>query len=154
MKQSTMEAYAEVDMILNLMDEKYVREIPEKLRTLFKSKKAKDYSKNIVDNKPLKEQNLNKETLSILAVLNYNYWCKDEKRKKELWDIYSENDRKYQQELREKYSPDDILKKDNSPKYHKDISKEDTIIEYKESIFKRIINKIKSIFHINKGLSD
>ena len=65
MKQSTMEAYAEVDTILNLMDEKYVREIPEKLRTLFKSKKAKEYSKNIVDNIPLKEQNLNKETLSI-----------------------------------------------------------------------------------------
>lgn len=149
MKQSTMEAYAEVDMILNLMDEKYVREIPEKLRTLFKSKKAKDYSKNIVDNKPLKEQNLNKETLSILAVLNYNYWCKDEKRKKELWDIYSENDRKYQQELREKYNPEDILKKNNSPKYVENTSKEDTIIEYKESIVKKIINKIKSIFHIN-----
>ena len=149
MKQSTMEAYAEVDMILNLMDEKYVREIPEKLRTLFKSKKAKDYSKNIVDNKPLKEQNLNKETLSILAVLNYNYWCKDEKRKKELWDIYSENDRKYQQELREKYNPEDILKKNNSPKYIENTSKEDTIIEYKESIVKKIINKIKSIFHIN-----
>ena len=149
MKQSTMEAYAEVDMILNLMDEKYVREIPEKLRTLFKSKKAKDYSKNIVDNKPLKEQNLNKETLSILAVLNYNYWCKDEKRKKELWDIYSENDRKYQQELREKYNPEDILKKNNSPKYVENTSKEDTIIEYKESIVKKIMNKIKSIFHIN-----
>ena len=149
MKQSTMEAYAEVDMILNLMDEKYVREIPEKLRTLFKSKKAKDYSKNIVDNKPLKEQNLNKETLSILAVLNYNYWCKDEKRKKELWDIYSENDRKYQQELREKYNPEDILKKNNTPKYVENTSKEDTIIEYKESIVKKIINKIKSIFHIN-----
>ncbi len=149
MKQSTMEAYAEVDMILNLMDEKYVREIPEKLRTLFKSKKAKDYSKNIVDNKPLKEQNLNKETLSILAVLNYNYWCKDEKRKKELWDRYSENDRKYQQELREKYNPEDILKKNNSPKYVENTSKEDTIIEYKESIVKKIINKIKSIFHIN-----
>ena len=149
MKQSTMEAYAEVDMILNLMDEKYVREIPEKLRTLFKSKKAKDYSKNIVDNKPLKEQNLNKETLAILAVLNYNYWCKDEKRKKELWDIYSENDRKYQQELREKYNPEDILKKNNSPKYVENTSKEDTIIEYKESIVKKIINKIKSIFHIN-----
>ena len=149
MKQSTMEAYAEVDMILNLMDEKYVRPLPQKLRTLFKSKKAKEYSKNIVDNIPLKEQNLNKETLSILAVLNYNYWCKDEKRKKELWDIYSENDRKYQQELREKYNPEDIFKKNNSPKYVENTSKEDTIIEYKESIVKKIINKIKSIFHIN-----
>ena len=42
MKQSTMEAYAEVDTILNLMDEKYVREIPEKLRELFKNKKYPD----------------------------------------------------------------------------------------------------------------
>lgn len=155
MKQSTMEAYAEVDTILNLMDEKYVREIPEKLRELFKNKKAKDYSKNIVDNIPLKEQNLNKETLSILAVLNYNYWCKDEKRKKELWDIYSENERKYQQELREKYNPDDLFKKRNPEKSLNDTSKEESaIIEYKESIFKKIINKIKSMFHINKESSD
>lgn len=36
MKQSTMEAYAEVDTILNFMDKEYISEIPEKLRNMFR----------------------------------------------------------------------------------------------------------------------
>ena len=106
MNQSTMEAYAEVDTVLNLMDKKYLEEIPVKLRELFSKEKSKEYIKEIVPNKPLKEQNLKEETLSILAVLNYNYWCKDEVHKKELLELYSENERKFQDELREKYNPD------------------------------------------------
>ena len=82
MNQSTMEAYAEVDAVLNLMDKKYLDEIPSKLRELFSKEKSKDYFKKIVSDKPLKEQNLKEETLAILAVINYNYWCKDEKHKR------------------------------------------------------------------------
>ena len=97
MKQSTMEAYAEVDTILDFMDKEYISEIPEKLRNIFREKKAKDYIKNIVPSKPLEEQELKDETLSILAVLNYNYWCKDESEKKELLKLYADNEKKYQE---------------------------------------------------------
>ena len=38
MKQSTMEAFAEVDTILGYMDNIYVQQIPEKLRKLIKEK--------------------------------------------------------------------------------------------------------------------
>lgn len=93
MKQSTKDAYAEVDAILNLMDEKYIKVIPKKLRTMIKAKKTKDYTKKIVSNRPLAEQDLSEEALSILAALNYNYWCKDEIRKKELLKIYSNNEK-------------------------------------------------------------
>lgn len=64
------------------MDTKYIMEIPKQLREMFKNKKSNDYTKKIVANIPLQEQNLNHHTLEILAVLNYNYWCKDEKKKK------------------------------------------------------------------------
>ena len=65
------------------------------LSQIFKEKKAKNYLPNeIVKGKTLKEQKLSEEALAILAVLNYNYWCKDEERKKELIKIYAENDKK------------------------------------------------------------
>ena len=83
-----METFAEVDMVLSLMEDKYIAEIPEKLRKMFKENKAMDYKKEITANQPLKEQNLKKETLSILAILNYQYWCKDENRKRELIELY------------------------------------------------------------------
>lgn len=146
MKQSTMEAYAEVDTILNFMDKEYISEIPEKLRNMFREKKAKDYIKNIVPSKPLEEQELKDETLSILAVLNYNYWCKDESEKEKLLKLYTDNEKKYQEILQQKFNQDEIFKKNKEENQTKDAINQMQMIEYKESFIKRLINKIKSFF--------
>ena len=148
MKQSTMEAYAEVDSILGLMDTKYIVEIPKQLREMFKSKKSNDYKKAIVANKPLQEQNLNPETLEILAVLNYNYWCKDEYKKKELLDLYCKNDLKKEQELREKYNPDNLFKNKPIVNEIKEKNEEVSMIVVEEKgIFNKIIKFIKGLFN-------
>ena len=149
MNQSTMEAYAEVDAVLNLMDKKYLDEIPSKLRELFSKEKSKDYFKKIVSDKPLKEQNLKEETLAILAVINYNYWCKGETHKKELLELYSENERKYQDVLREKYNPDNMFKGHiQENKIEENIVKnEKALIEKKENFFVKFIKSLKNIFH-------
>lgn len=141
-------AYCEVDIILGQMEEKYVNKVPSELRKLFKEQKRKDYLPEIKANVPLAEQNLMRKTIAILAMLNLNYWCEDEKEKQDLIQMYAENDRKREDELREKYNPDNLFKK-------KDIDVEETIentesmelIEYKkESFFKIILRKIFSIF--------
>ena len=44
--------------------------------------------------------------------------------------------------MREKYNPNDIFKK-NIKQNNNDI------VKYKESIFKKIINKLKNIFNVN-----
>ena len=145
MKQSTMEAYAEVDSILELMDSKYIMEIPKQLRQMFKDKKAINYNKKIVANKPLQEQELSSETLEILAVLNYNYWCKDEVKKKELLDLYYKNDLKKEKESREKYNPDNIFKNKNI--VNKPEENVSMVVIEENSVLKKIINFIKRIFN-------
>ena len=148
MKQSTMEAYAEVDSILDLMDSKYILEIPKQLRELFKSKKDINYNKKILSNKPLQEQDLKKETLEILAVLNYNYWCKDEQKKKELAQLYYDNEIKQEQELREKYNPDNIFKNKRTENFDIQENNQEvamTVIEEK-GLLSKIINFIRNIF--------
>lgn len=145
MKQSMMNAYAEVDAVLSCMNKEYVQEIPESLRDLFKNNKSENCKKFVVSDKPLKEQNLSKEALAILAALNYNFWCKDEFRKKQLLGIYYDNEKKYQEDLKNKYNPNNLFK----AKQITDNSKNATssIIEYKEkNIFKKLFNKIKLIF--------
>lgn len=109
------------------MDTKYIMEIPKQLREMFKNKKSNDYTKKIVANIPLQEQNLNHHTLEILAVLNYNYWCKDEKKKKELLDLYCKNDLMEEQKLREKYNKSKIVN--------------DKIEEKKEEVSMMVIEK-------------
>ena len=87
-------AYCEVDIILGQMEEEYVNKVPSELRKLFKEQKRKDYLPEIKADVPLAEQNLMRKTIAILAMLNLNYWCEDEKEKQDLIQMYAENDRK------------------------------------------------------------
>lgn len=148
MKQSTKDAYAEVDSILNLMEEKYINAIPKKLRTMIKANKSKDYVKKIVSNKPLLEQKLSDEALAMLAALNYNYWCKDEKRKKELLEIYSNNEK----ELKEQN--DEISKFNNSIENMSEEIKQEMLglIIYKEpKWYNKLFKQFISIFKRKKS---
>ena len=57
-----------------------------------------------------------------------------------------ENERKYQEELREKYNPDDIFKKKQVDVKKEEIKEENVqMVEYKEPILRRIVNKILEI---------
>lgn len=151
MEKSTMEVYAEVDLVLESMEDKYKNEVPKKLRRFFKESKLADYKKELNTKEPLDKQGFSNEALSILAFLNYEYWCKDENHKKELLNMYEENEKRYQEKLREQYNPNNIFKKNVEKNIEKssDINNEVSMVEYKESNFKRIINKIKMIFNKN-----
>ena len=151
---NTRQAYSEVDEFLGLVTEEERNQIPQKLRDFFREEKDINYHKNINPSIPIKEQNLKEETLAIIALLMLQYWYKDESKKQKLLEVLDENERKYQEELRKKYNPDNIFKNkiaatskignENS----EDISENMQIVEYKEPIFKRIVNKILEFLHI------
>ena len=152
MENNLFKAYAEVDEILSLMEDKYIEKVPQKLRDLFKEKRLDGYNPKIDVNIPLDEQNLQRKTFAILAMLNLNYWCEDEKEKERLIKIYTENDRKREEELREKYNPDNLFqnKNINKDEQNENQEKSDTfkLVEYQkeESFFKKILRKIASFF--------
>jgi len=149
MDTSIMVAYAEVDEIINLMDKQYQEKIPLKLRLFIAERKLKNYKVIINQNLSLKEQKLSKKALAILAVLNYKYWCNSEEEKEKLIKKYERNEKKYQEELKERYNIDDlfknrILEQDN------EIIECKQLVQYKEreTFFKNIINKIKKWFRL------
>ena len=144
MEDSLSKAYAEVLLILTYMEQKYIDMIPKKLLELFNEEKDKNYQPNINPNISLAEQNLQRKTLALLAMLNLNYWCKDENEKKELLKMYSENDKKIEAEMRERYNPDNLFKKREKVEQNNDIKQEKTeLIEYKEkNIFRKILDRI------------
>ena len=147
MENNLSKAYAEVLLILSYMEQKYIDMIPKKLLELFDDEKDKNYQPNINTNISLAEQNLQRKTLTLLAMLNLNYWCEDEKEKQELIAIYAENDRKKEEELREKYNPDNLFKKKEKEEKVEEPQESTALIEYKEEkFFKRLINKIISFF--------
>ena len=138
-------AFSEVYVILNQLDEESLKKIPEKIFNQIKEN-AKIEVDYIDKNIPLEKINLMEETREFLAIISYYYFCDEEERKK--WDeILNENERKYQEKLKQKYNPDNMFKtkQDN---VNKEESKELNLVEYKENFIVRLINKIKQFFKI------
>lgn len=79
-------------------------------------------------------------------MLNLHYWCESETEKQELLKLYADNDKKKEEELREKYNPDNLFKKKEINESIE--SQENTeLIEYKEeNFFRKVLNKIMSLF--------
>lgn len=150
MNVKTKEIYSEVYQVLNLLGNEYIDKLPSSLVNMVKDKRQVNYIPQYTDDIPLNKQDIKKETMAIIALLYLNYWCENENEKLEVQQILKRNEDKYQTELKEKYNTDNIFK--NYNKYNKDSNKVKCNIEtkalmmpYKESIFRRIINKIKSI---------
>lgn len=151
--QSQKQAYSEIDEFLDLITEEEKNQIPLKLREFFKREKDPNYHKGIDPNIPIKDQNLKSETIALIALLNLQYWCKDEEEKERLKQIYANNEKKYQEEIREKYSPDNIFnnKKQSLVETEKCIeeeikNEENKMVVYKEPLIKRLFDKLLKIF--------
>ena len=137
-------ALYQISEILKYVDDSLKNKIPEKFINYIESNKSKNYNWEIDTTLPLEQQELLQPTKEILTIIYRNYICNDNE-KKELDKILNENEIKYQNELREKYNPDDIFK---IKRKNEQIENETTeLVVYKESFFKKILSKIKLFFH-------
>ena len=141
MVMENMLAYAEIDEILNLLEDDYRERVPKKVRDFFKEEKIKDYHPEIDIEKPLIEQNLKRETMVLLAILNLNYWCENEEEKQRFLNELDKNEEE-KKELEEKYNPDNLFKKKQDESTENNLQ----IVEYKKPNFiQLLLTKIKKI---------
>lgn len=141
MVMENMLAYAEIDEILNLLEDDYRERVPKKVRDFFKEEKIKDYHPEIDIEKPLIKQNLKRETMVLLAILNLNYWCENEEEKQRFLNELDKNEEE-KKELEEKYNPDNLFKKKQDESTENNLQ----IVEYKKPNFIQILlTKIKKI---------
>lgn len=159
MNLETRQAYSEVNKFLELIGEELSSKVPLGLREFFKREMDNIYIPNINANIPVKQQKLRRKTIAIIAGLNLRYWCKDEKRKAQLLNIYSNNERIHQQELRKKYDPNKVFKAyDPNRVFRKymqqknvennNLVKGEIILKNKKSLLEKVINKIKIILNM------
>ncbi len=142
-------AYSEVLEILKHIPIEDYNKIPKNEIELIEAYADNNYTFNYDTSKTLEEQNVSDITKAIIILLFRDYWATEIQRNK---IIAKQNyDRmKLEEKKKEKYNVD-IFKNRNNDKQKPNIedTKEVMIVEYKESIFKRIINKIKTIFNRN-----
>lgn len=142
-------AYSEVLEILKHIPIEDYNKIPKNEIELFKAYADNDYIFNYDTSKTLEEQNVSDITKGIIILLFRDYWANEVQRNK---IIAKQNyDRiKLEEEKKAKYNTD-IFQSRNNQRQEPNIkdnfeTNEVSMIEYKESVFKRIFNKIKSIF--------
>ena len=143
------EAAVEFNCILENSSKNIIEKIPTKFLDFMKDIASKTYEFNYDKSKSLNEQNLKPETRGLIALVYQDYICNNEQKKE-----YIRKSRLFANKMedlkREKYNPDNIFKKQEQLKNTEEVmTNEVAMIEYKESIFKRFINRIKSIFHIS-----
>lgn len=137
----------EVDEILNYLSEDDLLKIPEDVRNTIKENMDKQYVWKYDETKKLKEQNLSRDTIILLSYLNMEYLLNEEQ-KEYMQQLHELNEKKLEEAKAEKYSVDDIFKKKKKEETQtKKQVEEKSLIEYKEeSIFTKMINKIKNFF--------
>ena len=145
------ESITETLYILYHMKKIYRDKIPEKLMSFLEQNKSKTYKIKFDYYKKINEINLKEKTKDILAAIYMNYWLA-ESEKNEYQKILLNNEKIEQERLRQKYNPDNLFKKQYTENEIQEniVEKEIDLLEYKESIFKKFINRIKSIFNIRK----
>ena len=148
MKSETRVAYAEIEEILRYMPKIYIDKIPMKLKEFFHQEKDEKHNFKYDNSKKLANQNINKKTRTVLAILKLNYWCISEEEKSIWKHKFIKNEEDYQKNLSEKYNPDNIFKiSTNKTSEEDDIKENVSLVEYKEqSYFIKLINKIIDLF--------
>ena len=144
MNIKTKEIYSELYGVLILLGDEYINKLPNDLINLIIKKRDISYNPQYVDDMPLNKQNIKKETISLIALLHLNYWCEGEEEKNQIEYLLKKNEEEYQNKLRDKYNPDNLFKRYKEEKNH--IQDDVEMVVYKESLLKKIINKIKQRF--------
>ena len=140
-------AMTEVLYYLKGIRDEDLAKLPKKLINFLEENANKNYICNFDYTKPLKELKLTDESKGIIAMICYNYWCNTDEDKRRLINSLNQNEKIYQEEMKEKYNPEKIFKERNNENVQKS-NEIIAVVEYKESKLKKLINKLKNFFHI------
>ena len=144
-------AYTEVYTILQDLNEEEYNKIPPEVIETLDANRNKEYEYFLDNELELKDQPMLPETKAILFNLFRDYLATPEQRTK---IIKMQNEARQKNELKKQqmYNTDVFANKsiNKTTKLNENELKtnnnEKQILEYKENIFKRILNKIKSLF--------
>ncbi len=137
-------AYTEVYTILQELNEEEYNKIPPEVVESIKVNRSEEYEYFLEDELELKDQPMLPETKAILFNLFRDYLATPEQKAK-IIRMQNEARQKNEMKKQQMYNTDIFA---NKPKESQTANNNETmqIVEYKESIFKRILNKIKSFF--------
>ena len=102
--------YSEVYAVLVALGVGYIDRIPNDFLEFLRNQQDLSYKPEIDDNKALNEQNISKETLAMIAMLELEYWCNSDEEKAELLQLLGKNEQKLREVLESATCTRDLLR--------------------------------------------
>lgn len=137
-------AYTEVYTILKELNEEEYSKIPPEVLETIEENMNKEYEFMLDDELELKEQQMLPETKAILFNLFRDYLATTEQKEK---IIKMQNEERQKKELKKQHNYNVDVFQNKTKISTKTIENQDNeLIEYRESIFTKIVNKIKNWF--------
>lgn len=140
-------AYSEVLEILQHISQEDYDKIPKEKITLFEANANKDYNFTYDIDKTLDEQSVSNKAKTIIAILFRDYWATDSQREK--IKAKEKYDRQNNEEIKEKYNPDNLFKNNNIEKENI-LNDNNKMILYKEPLIKKFLNKFLNWIKTNE----
>ena len=135
-------AYTEVYTILQELNEEEYNKIPLEIIETLKANMNKEYNYELDEEKELKEQPMLPQTKAILLNIFRDYLSTSEQKEK---IIKMQNEERQKNELKKKKKYDvNVFENKTKEKLKQTNNQENELVKYKENIFTKIINKIKS----------
>ena len=144
-KDNIGKAMREVNEILKYVPLEQKNKISKKFLNLLSENEDKTYNFEINPDNEIKDGDLLYETELLLQVIYRNYWCSEEE-KKEIDELLIENEKKYIEEINEKYSYDNLFKNNKKEIVKTEETPNLPVVYEEKNIFTKIINFIKNIF--------
>ena len=135
-------AYSEVLEILKYIPKEELNKVPQDMLEMFKTNASYENQFIYDPNKTLQEQNVSETARAIIAILYRDYWATENQKQK----ILNKQNLDREKMKEEMYSPDNIFLKHNIQHKENSTTNEIAMVEYKESIFTKIINWFKRNF--------
>ena len=127
--------FTEVMEVLNHLDSKYYNMIPSDVISLIENNKDQDYMWKYDETKDLINQNLPRDTIVILSMINTNYLLNPDQQEYFI-KLHKYNQTKVEEEKLSHMSNNEETTEDNKDKQ---------MIVVKKSFINTIINKLKSL---------
>ncbi len=142
--ENTNKIAKEVLVILKYFSNDVIEKIPKNFLNFLKELASNYNDKIYIDTTlNLENQNISEESKDLLALIYYSYIAEKEE-KKQIQLCWNENEKRYQEDLKEKYNPDNIFKTKNENK--SEIENTSLTIIKSGTLFDKIISFIKNMF--------
>lgn len=136
-------AYTEVNCILELLGEQYIKKVPQKVLDVIYSNKNENYKFDLNLKNEISKINISRNALIIISILNLKYWEENDSEKLKIKNVYDKNEQVYQAKIN-RYKNDNWLNKDIEKT--STVKETNLIVMEDNTIWNKIKMFIKKIF--------